>query len=113
VSRGDEERIGDVLDAIAAIRSHLERGNLADGLVFDAVCLRLIEIGEAIKGVTPTLLGTEPGTSWVDITGMRDWLAHRYFDTSHAIVQATVEEDLPTLEAVVLRLRASLGPGSR
>ncbi len=30
---------------------------------------------------------------------MRDRLAHRYFDTSHAIVAATVTNDLPLLEA--------------
>jgi len=35
---------------------------------------------------------------------MRDWLAHHYFDTSHAIIQATVEEDLPKLDAAVRRL---------
>lgn len=32
---------------------------------------------------------------------MRDHLAHRYFDTAHAILQATVEEDLPELETAV------------
>lgn len=30
---------------------------------------------------------------------MRDRLAHRYFDTSHAILQATVNHDVPQLEA--------------
>jgi len=28
---------------------------------------------------------------------MRDRLAHRYFDTTHAVVQATVDHDLPEL----------------
>jgi uncharacterized protein with HEPN domain len=32
---------------------------------------------------------------------MRDHLAHRYFDTSHAILQATVDHDLPQLEQAV------------
>lgn len=35
---------------------------------------------------------------------MRDRLAHRYFDTSHAILTATVGEDLPQLEAASRRL---------
>lgn len=35
---------------------------------------------------------------------MRDYLAHRYFDTDHAIVSATVERDLPVLLAAVMRL---------
>jgi uncharacterized protein with HEPN domain len=32
-------------------------------------------------------------------------LAHRYFDTSHAILRATVATDLPELDAAVARLR--------
>lgn len=39
---------------------------------------------------------------------MRDWLAHHYFDTSRAVVEATVREDLPELEEAVLRLQARL-----
>jgi uncharacterized protein with HEPN domain len=41
---------------------------------------------------------------WTDVAKMRDRLAHRYFDTSHAIVRATVDHDLPLLEAAVRRL---------
>jgi uncharacterized protein with HEPN domain len=39
---------------------------------------------------------------------MRDHLAHRYFDTAHAILQATVDEDLPDLERAVRALADSL-----
>jgi uncharacterized protein with HEPN domain len=35
---------------------------------------------------------------------MRDYLTHRYFDTDHAIVSATVERDLLPLVDAVLRL---------
>lgn len=35
---------------------------------------------------------------------MRDRLAHRYFDTSHTILAATVSDDLPELETSVRRL---------
>jgi uncharacterized protein with HEPN domain len=35
---------------------------------------------------------------------MRDHLAHRYFDTAHAILQAPVDEDLPDLERAVQAL---------
>jgi uncharacterized protein with HEPN domain len=83
------------------------RGTLDDGLVFDAVRLRLIEIGEAVKRISPELLAREPTIPWVDIAGMRDQLAHRYFDTSHAIVQATLDTDLPDLLAGVQRLLRS------
>ena len=107
-SRHDGDRLSDILDAIVAIRSHLTRGDLSDGLVFDAVRVRLIEIGEAVKALDPNLVAQEPAIAWNDAAGMRDWLAHHNFDTSRAIVEATILEDLPTLEVAVLRLEARL-----
>ncbi|MGH3322702.1 MAG: HepT-like ribonuclease domain-containing protein, partial [Streptosporangiaceae bacterium] len=97
-------RLADVLDAIAAIHAHLGRGSLDDGLVFDAVRARLIELGEAVKHIDPDILAAEPDIPWQDVAGMRDHLAHRYFDTAHAIVRGTIDNDLPTLHAAVQRL---------
>ena len=107
-SRRDEERLDDIVDAITAIRSHLTRGELSDGLIFDAVRVRLIEIGEAAKLLDPQLIASEPDVNWSDAAGMRDWLAHHYFDTSRAIVEATITADLPQLEEAVLQLQARL-----
>jgi uncharacterized protein with HEPN domain len=104
VTRSDREWLEDIVDAIEAVRSHLQRGGLDDGLVFDAVRLRLIEIGEAVKRVDTGLLEAEPEVAWQGVAGMRDRLAHHYFDTSHAIVQATIDHDLPVLLAGVERL---------
>ncbi len=39
---------------------------------------------------------------------MRDHLAHRYFDTNHAVLQATVDNDLPELERAVQALAETL-----
>jgi len=99
VRRRDDERLADIVASADAITSHLERGDFDDGLVFDAVRVRLIEIGEAVKDIDPDVLTTEPGIPWRDVAGMRDHLAHRYFDTAHSIVQATVEDDLRPLAA--------------
>ncbi len=104
MSRHDRQRLADVLVAIAVIREHLARGGLSDGLVFDAVRVRLIEIGEAVKALPQELLDREPGIPWDQVAGMRDRLAHRYFDTSHAVLQATVDHDLPELEQAIDRL---------
>ncbi len=100
MSRRDRQRLDDILAAINAIRA----GDLSDGLVFDAVRVRLIEIGEAVKALPADLLAHEPDVPWMQIAGMRDRLAHRYFDTSHAILAATVESDLPELERAVRSL---------
>jgi uncharacterized protein with HEPN domain len=104
MSRHDVDRLDDILKAIGSIEQHLRRGDLSDGLVFDAVRMRLIEIGEAVKDIDTTLLSTEGEIPWESIAGMRDRLAHRYFDTSHAVVLATVEVEVPELEAAVRRL---------
>ena len=107
MSYRERQRLADIQAAIDAIRSHLQRGDLSDGLVFDAVRIRLLEIGEAVKALPDDLLATQPSIPWRQIARMRDHLAHRYFDTAHAILQATVDEDLPDLERAVQALTRS------
>lgn len=106
MKRYDGQRLDDIDGAITMIRSHLARGDLSDGLVFDAVRIRLLEIGEAVKAISPSLLATEPCIPWKNIAAMRDQLVHRYFDTEHGIVHGTVTSDLEPLLAAVHRLRA-------
>jgi uncharacterized protein with HEPN domain len=108
VSYRDRQRLADIQAAIDAIRSHLDRGDLSDGLIFDAIRIRLLEIGEAVKALPDDLLATQPSIPWQQIARMRDHLAHRYFDTAHAILQATVDDDLPDLERAIQALSQSL-----
>lgn len=110
MSRRDDERLADVIASAEAIRDHLGRGGLDDGLVFDAVRVRLIEIGEAVKDIDPDVLAGEPEIPWGDVAGMRDHLAHRYFDTAHSVVAATVDQDLPRLLAAARRLLDRMTP---
>lgn len=104
----DVQRLTDIVAAIDAIRSHTDRGDLADGLVFDAVRIRLVEIGEAVKALPDDVLAGEPSIPWSQIARMRDHLAHRYFDTTHAIVRATVDNDLDELRDAAVRLLDTL-----
>ena len=60
MSRHNDHRLIDILAAAAAIADHTTRGGLEDGLIFDAVRVRLIEIGEAVKAIDPGLLAEEP-----------------------------------------------------
>jgi uncharacterized protein with HEPN domain len=108
VSYRERQRLADIQAAIDAIRSHLRRGDLSDGLVSDAVRIRLLEIGEAVKALPADLLSSQPGIPWSQIARMRDHLAHRYFDTDHAVLQATVDNDLPELENAVKALVVGL-----
>jgi uncharacterized protein with HEPN domain len=109
VSRYRRHRLLDVQAALDAIDAHVTRGDLSDGLVFDAVRARLIEIGEAVKALPNDLLEAEPCLPWSEIARMRDHLAHRYFDTTHAIVAGTVTHDLPQLRQAIARLLDVVG----
>ena len=106
MTRRDIQRLRDIKVAMDAIAAHLRRGTLSDGLVFDAVRVRLIEIGEAVKHIPAHLLASEPGIPWSEVAAMRDRLAHRHFDTSHAILQGTVDTDLPEQGQALTRLLA-------
>jgi uncharacterized protein with HEPN domain len=108
VSYRDRQLLADIQAAIDAIGSHLQRGDLSDGLVFDAVRIRLLEIGEAVKALPEDVLATQPSIPWRQIARLRDHLVHRYFDTAHAILQATVDDDLPALERAIRTLDQSL-----
>jgi uncharacterized protein with HEPN domain len=57
-----------------------------------------------VKGLGDDTTRREPDIPWADIAGMRNHLAHRYFDASHAIVRATIDHDLPPLWEAVHRL---------
>ena len=67
VSRHDREWLADIVDSIRAVREYQERGDLSDSMIFDAVRLRLIEIGEAVKRLSPALLEYEPDLPWEEI----------------------------------------------
>jgi uncharacterized protein with HEPN domain len=79
VTYRDRQRLADIQAAIDAIRSHLQRGDLSDSLVFDAVRIRLLEIGEAVKTLPAQMLDSQRSIPWSQIARMRDHLAHRYW----------------------------------
>ena len=105
MSRRDELRLSDIAAALSAITAYTDGVEL-QGVVYDAVRMRLIEIGEAVKDLAPELRELEPEIPWSSIAQMRDRLTHRYFDTDHAIVADVVDNELGALGEAVDRLRA-------
>lgn len=109
MSRYDRDRLDDIVMALTAIDAHLTRGPMEDDLVFDAVRVRLIEIGEAVKSIDGALLNTEPNIPWSEIAKLRDKLTHHYFDLSRDLLRDTVESDLRPLRDAVDRLAQRTG----
>ncbi len=60
--------------------------------------VRCIEIvGEASSRISRALRDANPQIPWVDIIGMRNRIAHAYFDIDIEIIWKTATEDFPEL----------------
>ncbi len=105
MTRRDRERLSDIEDAIDAINEYVARGNLHDGVVYDACRARLMEIGEAVKHLDPLLLDAAPDIAWNQIARMRDVLVHHYHDTDFAVVESVIVERLPSLREAIVGLK--------
>ncbi len=106
MTRAPRERLLDILASCKAIAEHLECSDTEDGLLFDALRMRLLEIGEAAKDLPTALTDTEPGIPWSMIARQRDHLAHRFFDTAHAIVFEAARHEAPAVAQAVRRMLA-------
>lgn len=73
-------------------------------MLFDALRVRLLEIGEATKALPDELVAAAPEVAWAQIARMRDHLAHHYFDTTHAVVFDTATYAAPALADAARRL---------
>lgn len=67
----------------------------------DAVCMQFITIGESLKGLEKVtknkLLITDPKVPWKKVMGLRDIIAHHYFDVDAEVIWWIIENELPTL----------------
>jgi uncharacterized protein with HEPN domain len=105
--RRDEQRLQDILEAIAKIERFTGNGRTA----FDADertqvwCLYYVQvIGEAARALSGEFRNRHPQIPWVEIIAMRHILVHDYFGIDLDEVWAVVERDLPVLRGQVQAL---------
>lgn len=77
-----------------------------DGMLrLDAICMNLIALGEAVKGLDKQtngeLLTRYPEIHWSGVMRMRDKIAHHYFEIDTEIVFRTIEKDIPQMIKVI------------
>ena len=74
----------------------------------ESTCMLLIAIGEGVKGVDKLtdkkLLSFYPEMDWKGVMGMRDVIAHHYFDLDAEIVYDVIKHDLPKLKDVLQQI---------
>ena len=78
----------------------------------DAICMNLIALGEAVKGLDKQthgqLLPRYPEIYWSGVMRMRDKIAHHYFEVDTDVVFRTVQEDVPQMKDVIDRMIAEV-----
>lgn len=74
-----------------------------------ASCMMIESIGEGCKKIDklmPMFLETQcPEIPWREVKGMRDHIAHGYFDIDAEVVYLVVKEEIPVLLQAFLQLR--------
>ena len=78
----------------------------------DAICMNLIALGEAVKGLDKQTHGElfpqYPEMYWSGVMRMRDKIAHHYFEIDVDVVFRTIQEDIPQLKKVIDRMISDL-----
>ncbi len=109
-----------MLEAIGLIRSYVEGFSkedfLADRRTQQAVILNLVVIGEAATKLAdeyPEFVARYPQVQWNSMRGMRNRMAHGYFDINLDIVWDTIQQSIPVLAQQIQQLRMESGTASQ
>ena len=101
--------LNQALDSVGAIRSHLELMPLSETIAYDAVCMRLIVIGESLKKVESSVTRQYPNFPVLQTMAVRNRIAHDYFGVDFSILENTVKHDLDQLEVVIRQILSDEG----
>ena len=78
----------------------------------ESICMLLIAIGESVKRIdkitVKQLLSQYPEIDWKGVMGMRDIIAHHYFDIDADIIFDVMKNNLPTVRLAVNRMIENL-----
>lgn len=105
--RSDAERLRDILQSITAIEKYTKRGRgffYKNELVQSWVIRHLEIIGEAANRASEEMRERSPEIPWRSIVGMRNILAHGYFEIDTDTVWNVVENDLAPLKKSVKKI---------
>ncbi len=107
------ECLQNILSALHMIQERTATISSADDFIttpsgtlrLDAVCMNLIALGEAVKGLDKLtkgeLLQHYPQIYWSGVMRMRDKIAHHYFEVDPEVVFVTIQENIPPMSPII------------
>jgi uncharacterized protein with HEPN domain len=80
-------------------------GSSSGEVLLDATCMLLIAIGESLKNLDKTteglLLPTYPSIPWKNVKGLRDIIAHHYFDVDASQILWIIKNEISPLKDAI------------
>ena len=78
-------------------------------VILDSICMQFITIGESLKGLDKItkgeLLKTHPEIDWKNVKGLRDIIAHHYFEVDADQIWWIIEKELQPLKKAIIEMR--------
>ncbi len=100
--------LNDILKSCGKITTYTQEMNyeafLEDDRTYEAVLLNLQIIGESVKNIPNDVRDRSPEIEWRKIAGLRDMIAHAYFQIEPGIVWDIVQTKIQPLQKAVLEL---------
>jgi uncharacterized protein with HEPN domain len=103
----------DILSAIEKLEERTKHVHSIDdflnsssgSILLDATCMLLIAIGESLKNLDKTtdglLLPTYPSVPWRNVKGLRDIIAHHYFDVDASQILWIIKNEIAPLKKAI------------
>ena len=105
-----EHVIENLIEGTSNIHDISELPKSADGMLrLNGICMCFIVIGEEVKRIDryteKQFLPNYPSISWENVMGMRDKIAHGYFEIDIDVIFDTLENDIPPLLEVIKQMK--------
>lgn len=120
----DKEIASDILNRVLVSIGHIEERSqqyrCGDDFLesptgvamLDSICMQFIAIGESLKGLDKLtkgkLLSTHPEIDWKNVKGLRDIIAHHYFEIDADQIWWIIENELQPLKNAVSEMRKEI-----
>ena len=108
-----EQVIENLLESTFHISDISELPKTADGMLrLNGICMCFIIIGEEVKRIDryteKHFLSNYPSIPWDSVMGMRDRIAHGYFEIDIDVVFDALKNDIPPLLEVIKQMKKDL-----
>jgi uncharacterized protein with HEPN domain len=97
-----------IIESIERAEHHIVGFDLdkftSDQKTYDAVLMQVMNIGEMVNRLSVEFREEHHDLPWHAVIGMRNQIAHGYFEVRTEVVWKTAQEDLPVLKSKVQKI---------